>query len=74
MDKRNHKAAKPFKGNKRKSRKVRKGKRSGKLNSAHRPTLILKGRYAITQNLTGVNVKQINIIPTLSTLSADILS
>jgi len=39
-----------------------------------RPTLVLKGRYLIAQNITGVNVKQINIIPTLSTLSADVIS
>lgn len=36
-----------------------------------KPTLILRGRFMINQNLNGISVKQINIIPTLSTCSAD---
>jgi len=39
-----------------------------------RPTLILRGHTQISNTLTGVNVKQINIIPTLSVFGADILS
>jgi len=43
-------------------------------NSGTKPTLILKGRYVINQNLTAVNLKQINIIPTLSTLGLDVVA
>jgi hypothetical protein len=39
-----------------------------------KPTLILKGRFVINNNVTAINVKQINIIPTLSALGADVAS
>lgn len=38
------------------------------------PTLRLKAKVIINQNITGVNVKQINIIPTADIFGADILA
>ena len=35
-----------------------------------RPTLVLKGHVMISQNITAVNLKQINIAPTLSIFPA----
>jgi len=43
------------------------------MNNGNQPTLVLKAHALITQNITGVNVKQINIIPTLSIFNARIL-
>jgi hypothetical protein len=37
------------------------------------PTLKLKAHALISQNITGVNIKQINIAPTLSIFGADVL-
>jgi hypothetical protein len=50
-------------------RKVQKGKDRGSSDFSGgrgRPTLMLKGHLMINQNVTSVNVKQINIAPTLS--------
>jgi hypothetical protein len=38
-----------------------------------RPTLVLKAHALINQNISGVNAKQINIIPTLSIFGNDII-
>jgi len=38
-----------------------------------RPTLILKAHALINQNITGVNVKQINIAPSVSIFGGDVL-
>lgn len=37
-----------------------------------RPTLTLKAHTLISQNITGVNAKQINIAPTFSVFGADV--
>jgi len=49
------------------------GKRGGGISRRQPPTLVLKAHAQINQTLTGVNVKQVNIIPTLSVFGADIL-
>jgi hypothetical protein len=36
--------------------------------------VVLKAHALISQNITNINVKQINIIPTVSIFSADILA
>jgi hypothetical protein len=38
-----------------------------------RPTLVLKAKVIINQNITGVNLKQINIIPTASVFGGDVI-
>jgi hypothetical protein len=53
----------------------RKGKNKGKSRQASnanvsRPTLILRDHLMITQNVSGVNIKQINLAPTLSAFLA----
>jgi len=38
-----------------------------------RPTLVVKAHALISQSITSVNVKQINIAPTVSAFPADVL-
>lgn len=42
-------------------------------NNGNRPTLVLRPHLLITQNVTSVNLKQINVIPTLSLCNPSIL-
>lgn len=51
-------------------RKNRAGPSGIRNNPAGTPTLRLRDHLMITQNVTGVNVKQINISPTLSSFAA----
>jgi hypothetical protein len=39
-----------------------------------KPTLVLKAHALVSQNISGVNVKQINIAPTASVFGADIVN
>lgn len=43
------------------------------MSQAGKPTLILKAHALISSNVTGVNVKQINITPTLSDFNLDVV-
>jgi hypothetical protein len=49
-----------------------KGRRKN-ANSGIRPTLVLKARVLINQNISATNVKQINIAPSLSFFNNDII-
>lgn len=70
------------KGNKpnmRKGGKPRKGRKGPTKNfdfsgSKGRPTLVLKAHALIAQNISGVNIKQINIAPTASIFGADVIA
>lgn len=64
--------------NSKKPRNRKKNKGSGKAgtypaNTNSKPTVVLKANVLISQTITAVNAKQINIIPTLSICSNDIL-
>jgi hypothetical protein len=47
---------------------------NNKRGQGYQPTLVLRTHTLINQNITGVNIKQVNIIPTASIFSADILN
>jgi hypothetical protein len=55
--------------------KVKQGNRRPRRqpSSGGRPTLILKAKALVNQNISLVNVKQINIAPTVSIFGPDVL-
>jgi hypothetical protein len=68
---RNRKMKGPPRNNRGKTRQRRKNNNGGRRGS--RPTLVLKAHALISQSITAVNIKQINIAPTASIFPADIL-